>query len=484
MKRKLGKVVALILCLVVMLTAASCGKSGNSGDGGKTVISMYFPGDTNEDQALVNEEISKYVEEKLGFGVEINVIDRGTYDEKMTMMIAGGDDYDICFTSNWTNQYVANVSKNAYLELDDMLKDTPGLTETVPAYIWESIKQNGKIYGVPSYQLMFSAPALRVPDKLVEKYKLSTDPMKKLQDLEPFLKTIKENEPDLYPFQVGMSTYHNYEGLGIPLVYIEKDTKDYKLSLETEQPEYKEKLALMRDWYKKGYIRQDIITMTGDRADIANQRYAVMSSTWEPGGTVQFESTYGYDVDQIRMDVEPYVGHNVGKGSIMAINKQSKHPKEALKFLELLATDKEVYNMLCFGIEGKHYKKISDNSVEVFENTKYRQGSIWMFGNQFNAYYSDGQEEGLWEEIQRIGAEEAKKSPLLGFSFNQEPVKNEIANVKSVQAEYAWITTGGDDYEAIWDEYVNKLEKAGLRTIYKEAQKQVTEWAKANGKIK
>ena len=49
--------------------------------------------------------------------------------------------------------------------------------------------------------------------------------------------------------------------------------------------------------------------------------------------------------------------------------------------LNLLNTDKEIYNTLVWGVEGKHYKKVADNRIETIKDSGFQMGSPWEFGN-------------------------------------------------------------------------------------------------------
>ena len=101
--------------------------------------------------------------------------------------------------------------------------------------------------------------------------------------------------------------------------------------------------------------------------------------------------------------------------------------------------------------------------------------------NQFNAFYLPGQEEGLWEATIENN-EAAISSPIAGFSFTVESVKNVVANVNSVYEEMYWgLYTGTLDPETAIPEYEAKMQTADPDgKLTKEAQKQLDEWVEAN----
>ena len=67
------------------------------------------------------------------------------------------------------------------------------------------------------------------------------------------------------------------------------------------------------------------------------------------------------------------------------------YPARAMMFLNLLHTDKYLINLLNWGIENKHYKKVSDNVIDYApgvdaKTTGYSMNQSWMFGNQLNLF--------------------------------------------------------------------------------------------------
>ena len=90
--------------------------------------------------------------------------------------------------------------------------------------------------------------------------------------------------------------------------------------------------------------------------------------------------------------------------------------------------------MLCFGIEGEHYKKAGDNRIEKI-NDKYKFTTAWMFGNQFNAYLTPEQTDDVWEKTIQMN-DEAVRAKYMGFIFDTDNFKNEVAAIAAVQGEY------------------------------------------------
>lgn len=481
MRKFKKKYLALALGVALLFSTIGCfplKQNKNANNGKADTLTWYTIGKKQPDESVVFEKLNAKFKEKLNVTVKFEVIDISAYNDKMNLIIASGEPWDICFTSSWTNKYHSNVTKGAYLPLDELLeKSATNLKKSLPDYVWNNTKIDEKIYAVPNYQVLFSQNTQIVQKDLANKYNLNPKLIKKIQDFEPFLEEIKKNEPNLFPLRGYSPDIYYYEYIQPTKVVIKKDEQDYKAYNWFDTKEFKDYIKQKRDWFNKGYIRQDIATVTNDSADIKGGKYAVASSSFKPGGLDEIEARFGREYIEILMD-EPYVPVGASIGSLNAINKNSNNPEKAIKLLELMNTDKEVYNLICFGIEGVHYDKISDNQIKVKKDSKYYPNMSWAYGNQFNAYLTETQQPGVWEETIKMN-EQAKKSILAGFVFNTEPVKNELSQMATVEKEYSLLQTGSVDIEPMYSEFLAKYKKVGADKVLLEVQRQIDEWVKS-----
>jgi putative aldouronate transport system substrate-binding protein len=114
----------------------------------------------------------------------------------------------------------------------------------------------------------------------------------------------------------------------------------------------------------------------------------------------------------------------------------------------------------------------------LLDDSDYNPGTKWLFGSTGNAYLLEGSSPDVWDKTVEMN-ESGIPSPLLGFTFNSEPVNSQIAQCNSVVDEYiAAIDTGSMDIETILPEFQEKLRKAGAQDIIDEMQKQINEWLK------
>ena len=444
---------------------------------------MYMFGNEQADLQLVMDKANEILVPKIGAKLDMTVIDTGAYTEKMNMKLATAEEFDVCFTSNWMNPFTKGVKNGSYMPLKKLIeKNCPELFDTMQDYWWESVESDGDYYAVPNEQICAGAPAITLDRKWVDKYNLDVDSIKKIGDIEPFLKQIHDNEKDVYPYRVdgvGMWMIGNYVNITSAIGLDDSEKGELKAIYNWDAKGYEEGLYTLRDWFLKGYIRRDIASVMDDTSDFYAGKYVVTNTTYKPGFEASQNNMLGGDNIAILMGPGVVV-NGACSGSMLAISATSKHPDEAIKLINLLDTDKEFYNLLAHGIEGKHYNWVDDNHIKLVENGGYYFNMSWAFGNQFNAYLLEGQDDNVWEETREIN-DTAERSRLIGFGFDTTNIQTEITQCSTVQSEYKNIFNGSVDLSTgIFDEYKSKMIAAGADNILKEVQRQLDEFAKSH----
>lgn len=105
----------------------------------------------------------------------------------------------------------------------------------------------------------------------------------------------------------------------------------------------------------------------------------------------------------------------------------------------------------------------------------------WQFGNQLISKIWETDDPDVYERLEEYN-ENALKSKALGFVWNMEPVKNEIAAVNNVKEKYfTALECGSVDPETTVPQFIEELKAAGIDTIVAEKQRQLDEWAAKTG---
>lgn len=477
----------MLLSISMLLSAcggakdSSNGSASNGGSSDKPVeLIWYTIGAPPKDLEKVEAEINKYTAEKIGVTVDMKMIDFGDYSQKMQVMAASGEPMDILFTSSWAFDYVQNARKGAFMELDELLeKEGKGIKEILDPAFLEGSKVDGHNYAIPANKELPAQEVWRFNKKLVDKYNLDISKVDTLESLEPLLKVIKENEPNVVPLAIskdfGPLTPYDAVIEKMPMAVHLDDKENLKVVNTLESPELMAALKTMNKYYKAGYISPEAATTTSTQDLFTSGNWFVDRAATQPFADNLWSQSYGYPVVSTPAN-DPVVYNWSVMGSMQAISANSEHPEEAMKFLNLLNTDAKLRNLVDSGIEGEHYKKVSENVMENLPASKNYDVPTFTFGNVMLTYLNPEDPENKWEEFKKFN-ESGTNAPLLGFNFNPSKVSSELAAVNNVKEEFwAPLMTGTVDPEQYLPKAVEKLKAAGLDKIMTEVQSQVDAW--------
>ena len=454
-------------------------------------LKWYYMSLHQTDEQMVFEELNKIIKSKLNATVDFMPMELAEYEDKMKLILSSGEPFDLCFTSWWGGvKYYDAIQRGSFLKLDELVeKYGQTAKKTVPEKIWNAARyKDGNLYGIVNYQISVYTKGLWVRKDLAEKYKDEFDvtKIKKYTEIEPFFKLIKEKEPGYTPclmtrkgwydqmsFTLGLLPVYSVAGISL------EDPK--KIIFGDKRPEFREYLETVRRWYLNGYIRKDVISIKDEEPEIKSAKYvAGIASNIKPGGASDWAIKNGYEVVEIPLG-RSIIDTNSCIATLTAISKTSQNPERAMMLIDLFYSDKKLYNTIAFGIEGIHYKKVSETRMEPLAKDRYYPGNPqWQFGTQFNAYLNPDQADNVWEETKRLN-ETAAESPVNGFVVDTKPIRREAILISAAAAEFESIKgTGTVDPDEVLTKYLEKLDRAGADKVIEEVQKQYDEWLKAN----
>ena len=493
-KKKWSMAMSMLLAGSLVLTACSGGnntpsnqpgtdgqtQTGDNGGEAPVELVWYTIGTPQKDLAKVNEEINKYTLEKINATVKMNMLDWGEYSQKLQVMTASGESMDIMFTASWAFDYVQSARKGAFLPINDLLESHgQGILDVLDPAFLEGSKVDGVNYGVPANKELPAQEVWRFNQQLVDKYDLDISQVSTLESLEPLLKTIKENEPNITPLAIAKDFMplagYDYLIEKMPMA-VKLDSEDYQVVNILETPEMKQELQTMRKFYQAGYIPTEVATLD-------TMQDALNAGTWftdraatQPFADNLWSASLGYPIVSTPAS-EPTIYNWSVMGSMQAISANSKHPEKAMEFLNLLNTDPVLRNMVDSGIEGVHFNKVGDNVAENLPESKNYDMPTFSLGNVLLTYLNPEDPENKWDEFRTFN-EAGVPSPILGFNFDTSSVTTEIASLQNVKEEF-WsaIMTGTVDPEEYTAKAIEKFKAAGLDRVMEEAQRQLDEWA-------
>ncbi|NIK76365.1 putative aldouronate transport system substrate-binding protein [Paenibacillus castaneae] len=444
-------------------------------------ISLVYPGTPQADEKKIEAALNKILTEKINATIDLRPIDWGAWDDKINLMVASSEAVDIVFTAQW-NGHAKYVAKGAFIDLGELLNEYgQGIKDSLDPAFLEGAKINGKNYGIPTNKELAATGGVVYRKDVTDELGIDMSNVKTPADLDAVYAIVKEKKPELTPLYTTAGAFNshffaNYDFLGDSTIpgAILKD-KDETTVMPIEQLDrYKEYLNLTRDYFKKGYINKDAATTQVSSSDawVAGTVFSTLESL-KPGKADEIASASNLTgkLAQITMN-EKTVATSETAGSMLGISFTSKDPARAMMLINLLHTDKELNNILNFGIEGDHYTRDGEIITATANTPNYNPGASWMFGNQFLNYIWNTEDPDKWAKFKEFN-QNAKISPGLGFVFDSEPVKAEVGALANVIRQYQRaLETGSVDVDKALAEYEAKLKEAGVEKVVAEKQKQ------------
>ena len=509
MKKNVSKRVAALTMTAAMSVGllAGCGgsdtppSSTGSGDDEITTLIWYMSinpvaPDTDEVIAKLNE----YTREKIGVEIDYRVMANPDYKEKMPNLINAGEYYDICFTSNWTTDYLQFTSKEAFLDITELLPQYAKETyDFIPEAVWDAVKVNGSIYGVPSYKEMGWQGGIVYNSDMAEAYGIDMSAVKTLEDYTKVLEVVAEKSKAEGKNVVGVSGLTNawpmaapYESLtgnpklpaaaAVPEFNNFQDVSGQAVFNQYASEEYMNYCQIVRGWNQAGYLGGDPVNYDSDIAnrdnDFNNGALFSYFIQYAPGTSESMSASSGHGVGFVPL-MEPLFETRSAMGGLLAISYASEHPDKALEFINLLNTDEYVGTLIRHGIEGEHYTAVGDNQVDktmggTLTDNGYDYTYGWQFGTPFNQKWDISYPDNI-EQLFQDYNDSAVISPNNGFTFDMIPVETQVAALTNVIAEYApSLETGSVDPAEYIPKFLDALNANGVDTLLEEVDAQLT----------
>lgn len=506
-KKRVKRLMVMLVVMIVMLTSCKTQDTSTQGSGGDKVtditgkseegeslpeveLSVILVGTEQKDIAIVQEKISELTKGKINATVKITTIPFSSWTQQTSLMLASGEPIDLLWTSSSFN-YNGNVASGQLYALDDLLATYgEGITDSMDQRFMDACKVDGKIYGIPSIRDFAADYGFIMRKDMIERYNIDIDGIKEPSDMGDIFKVVEANEPTMDGF---MTAYPNtyteifgqtkYDKLGNWFGVVELDDDTYKVINWFETDYYEELLYLVRDWYEKGYISKDAATITEmPEALVKADKLFSFSYNGKPGVALQESKKSGKEVVYVPFTKQISTTGTITNGMI-SIPITSTDPERAMMLMNLWYSDPELVNLFDNGVEGIHYVKGDNGLLNYPEGVDATNATYvpitWRIGNNFLADVWEGLDADIWQQMESFN-NDAQASVALGFTFDVDPVKTEIAAVTNVISGYQMaLETGTLDVSTVLPEFIAKLKAAGIDEIIEEKQQQLNVWAQS-----
>ncbi len=444
------------------------------------------------------------LEKRLGVKWEVTFTPSASYGEKVSATLAGGDLPDLFYLNsgfNGAGSLLRTIQQGAFTDLTseltgDNLKQYPNLAR-LPSYVWDTVRINKKIYGVPK-------PILRVNN--IPFYR--GDWAKKLGIAKPtntdqvhdMLVAFSKRDPDgdgqanTYGMAAATGGW-NLSGIYRPMFRVPNDwilRPDGTLAYYIETPEFRQCLEFVRRVHASGGFHPDAGTFTNTQNADA---FKAGKTGMHTEGYINFWGDRMTRTGEIRYPVEgaevvPLVppGFDGGKGATgngsgvygftgipTRVGRDTGRVKELLRLADYMSAPfgSEEWVAVNQGIEGVHFTRFPDNSYNATDKGRAeRNGIAYAFTSEHRFFFSNGPGEA--EKAQATAKEAqaiAVDNPILGLYSPTNDMKAAELNQLNID-RIAPIVTSKEPVAAL-DTYIRDWRSRGGDTIRKEYEQAI-----------
>ena len=503
------KLVTLMLVLAMVLTMVPAITAG--AESAPVTIDWYFGQGEQTDSEHVNDAVNEYLDEVLpGVHVNMHFWAGQQYWDNMTTMISAGQDVGIIgFGSQTLLDYVVQSQRGGYYPLDELLEEYGAGTKALfPDEVWEAMRINGHIYGIPSLKdngfyisLIYNATMAEELGIDMESWAFND-----FRDVEAVAREVKEKRDEAHP-----------EWADMPVLWDVNLVHPYNFAVENFLNSSFYAVCNLPDIMTiDGYDTETVFNLyaTPEYLEFAKQKQSLVEdgiyaydytdrSEWQYTGAIFGWSGWGYTYMQdhmygdafetkMRLFDNMWTDTNNFFSAGTAISANCATPDKAMQFLNLVNTDSKLATMLRFGIEDEHWGYDEDGKMTFvgYENEVPGSRTYYMWyaaplGNLtiVNAPETLSGPDSIMLKNMIQYNNDCIKAAHLGFSFDTAPVVNQVAACVNVESQYKNDLVLGrceaDEVEGLVEDLVADLEANGVNDIIAEVQAQIDAWKAA-----
>jgi len=445
------------------------------------------------DNEMVLEELNQMSRELIGVECEIEYLT----EPELQMAVAAGEEYDIYFTCDWFFNTNRATADGLFLDIADVVETvTPDMYASMNERVWELAKTaDGGLYAIPCKKDYAAMHFISYPTEKAAALGFDIPgEISAWSELTPFLEAWKATLPEgEYPVLIGGAA----RGVESSFDFIDRTALigcrfgTSEVVTVFDDPEIMERYRTLADWYSKGIINPDAPNITESSIDTSKLRIDMVQA-WP---AYDYSPSNGYDTSMTL-----YAGPNMSvagvQGAMNALSSRLANDPErrdaALKYLELCHTNQLFIDTMRYGVQGYHWNYVTaEESAECagavlrtaagssnytpwgFSQPAYFESSISVSADQVAGIVKApalDQYDLYYEAIEQS----CKASALGSFKMDTSRWTDALAEITAVKDEYfSDFATGARSIDDVYDEFIAKMNAAGLQEMIADAQSQL-----------
>lgn len=501
------KLLCLMLSLAMMLALVSCSQPSNSEQPGSGTASpeettgaeetagaeepyevhIQLVGlfEQNRDREAVQNALNEITVPAINCTVVIDSVTIMDLPNAASLAIAGNQKQDVIVLGR-TNKLDTAVANGVALPLDDLVAQYGQDAYEVVKDTTAACTIDGKLYGITGFPYAAAGTALYYNADMAAAYGIEMHDYMTYDELAEVGAVLKENGVYLtnQSSAIGLClnfintilTYGNDGSAGAIMNPVSSTTIENVF----ESEEYVSYWQAIKTWADLGYVPSNQLTDTVAAQEhyFAQEQFLMFASQTPSAPATQVYP--GINTAYVNFDKPVKMSSNVSEFAL-GIAANSERPDKAMQFINLIYANKDVANLLQYGIEGLDYVKVSDNVItregtdNADMNGYYTQ--FCEFGNPLNKYVSVPLDEGYFDELVAY-EKEAPMSVAFGYTFDSSEYTAELGAIANVISQYLPVLNTGlaVDLDAQISDFQTALKNAGIDDVIAANQAQLNEY--------
>lgn len=462
-------------------------------------------GNAPDEVAEVEAAINAIVEPEIGVTVTLLPIAAWDLANESTLTVTSGEKLDLMcvFTFGQCMDALTNyTSKNMLRPLNDLYAQygadiAPVLGDEINlGYIGDTL------YAVPCVSSYGLGSAFVARKACLDEMGITIDPNKYYTPAEMeeiFQKYVDTYGAGHYPMALyGNNTdiFHNYYALetlggnrtnGVLMNAGLNGEKTVENLYASE--EYMEYCKMMHDWYQKGYINPDVLTLVDDvTSQMKSGNYLGSYADMVPGSSNGMANTLGEELVVIPL-IPGYASTTAASQALWSIPVTCENPEKVMQFLNILYQDRDLANdvdtLLGCGVQGISYEVVEqlEGSKALITGGTGTWGMLvpsTLYGNALTIPRALPAEASIYDQLAAYNQEiidSGRITDAFGYVFDGTPVASQLAVIANVVSQYSGLVGYGVvDPEEVMPEFLQALEDAGINEVIAENQRQLDLW--------
>ncbi|MEK0316077.1 extracellular solute-binding protein [Cohnella sp. 56] len=439
------------------------------------------------------DPIAAMLQEKTGYKVNYEALPVDKPEDKLNLLIASSEPYDIVSTGGDSSSkaiYADYAKKGALVDLTPLIEQYgQNIKASLSAETLEMAKVDGKIYAIPTRSIESVGTSLMIRKDWLDKVGMQVPTT--LDELTAVLKAFKEKDPG----GNGAKNIPMAIKGDVPMVDnivgafgIVNDWNDVNGQLvpRAMNPAFKEYLAFMSDLYKQGLLDQEFAINKDAtvKEKFTNGKVGVIVLHWADIPQIDDalkknfpDAEYVYVPALAGKDGQAGLAQSSGFDRITFVPKSSKHPEDAIKWIDA-KLNPDTFKNMAIGLEGTHHTFKDGNYYPILPifNDERGSASNYLTGideKNYPIYWQARvrKDERLykgWEALNKQQKPEVFKKNPLGLAPYLPKYSKEDAQLGQMVNDYAVKVIVGGEQLTGFDAFTEKYKQAGGQTSFDE----------------